>query len=305
MHKKLFIIGIGGLTGHKLTQLAKNDYDLFGSYNLRNPELDYVKQFKIDLEHFGKLEDTINEVKPDYIINTSGINNVDYCEENHELAFRINFQIVQKLAELCNEKKIKLIQLSTDSVFDGKKNESYTENDMPNPINVYGKTKYDAEKIVLKYPENLVIRASVLYGWLPKKLAGISSSSMKSLNFVQWLIEKLQNNETVKIVEDEYSSPIIVDDFANSILHLIKNNSSGLFHSAPDLKINRFEFCKKIAIEFNYDSKLIMPTTIKQLGRRVPTGINKALNSNKLSDTDFGFLTLSESLELLKKQITK
>lgn len=305
MNKKLFIIGLGGLTGHKLAKLAKKYFEVMGSYNLRNPKLDDVKHFKIDLENFQELIDSITKINPDYIVNTAGINNVDYCEENQKLAFKINFEVVKELTEFCNSKKIKLIQLSTDSVFDGKKNEPYLENDSPNPINVYGKTKYEAEKVVLKNPENIVIRTSVLYGQLPKELSKMNSSSMKPLNFSQWLIGKLENNENVKIVVDEYSSPILVDDFAKSILHLIKNNHSGLFHSAPNLKINRFDFCKKIATEFNYDLKLILPTTIKELGRDVSTGENKVLNSEKLANTNFRFLTLAQSLELLKKQFSK
>ena len=303
MREKLFIIGIGGLTGHKIAELTKNNYELFGSYNNRNPKFEFVDQYNIDLKNFERFEDVINEINPDYIINTSGINNVDYCEDNKELAYKINTNLVEQLTNLCEFKKIKLIQLSTDSVFDGNKNESYTEKDVPKPINTYGETKYQAEKISLKNPENLVIRASVLYGWLPKVLTLIPSSSMKSINFSQWLISKLENDETVHIVQDEYSSPIIVDDFVKSIIHLMKNDHNGIFHSAPNSKISRFEFCKKIADEFDFKSELIIPTTIKQLGRKVPTGINKSLNSEKLSNTGFEFLTIEESIKLLKESI--
>jgi len=302
MREKLFIIGIGGLTGHKIAELTKNNYELFGSYNNRNPKFEFVDQYNIDLVDFKKFEEIINEISPDYIINTSGINNVDYCEDNKELAFKINTNFVEQLTNFCELKNTKLIQLSTDSVFDGNKTESYTEEDIPNPINVYGETKYQAEKISLKNSENLVVRASVLYGWLPKILTSIPSSSMKSINFSQWLIGELENNETVQIVQDEYSSPIIVDDFVKSIIHLIKTENSGIYHSAPNSKINRFEFCKKIAQEFNFSSELIIPTTIKKLGRKVPTGTNKSLNSEKLSSTNFKFLTIEKSIKLLKKQ---
>jgi len=302
MREKLFIIGIGGLTGHKIAELTKNNYELFGSYNNRNPKFEFVDQYNTDLVDFKKFEEIINEISPDYIINTSGINNVDYCEDNKELAFKINTNFVEQLTNFCELKNTKLIQLSTDSVFDGNKTESYTEEDIPNPINVYGETKYQAEKISLKNSENLVVRASVLYGWLPKILTSIPSSSMKSINFSQWLIGELENNETVQIVQDEYSSPIIVDDFVKSIIHLIKTENSGIYHSAPNSKINRFEFCKKIAQEFNFSSELIIPTTIKKLGRKVPTGTNKSLNSEKLSSTNFKFLTIEKSIKLLKKQ---
>ena len=126
---------------------------------------------------------------------------------------------------------------------------------------------------------------------------------MKPQNFVFWLINKLNSNEEVNIIEDEISSPIIVDDFANSIMHLLKRNSSGIYHSAPNVCINRYEFSKKIAEELELDSNLIKPISNKELGRNVKTGINKCLDSSKIqTSTKFKFLTVNESLSLLKKQ---
>ncbi len=303
MKKKLFIIGIGGLTGSKLVEIGKDDFEISGSYNYRDPQLSIVKNIKLDISNSKKVKEILEEIKPDIVINTAGINNVDYCEKYPDEAAKINIQAVKEICQITKEMGIKFIQLSSDSVFDGTKQLPYEETDNPKPINYYGKTKIESEKIVLENPNNVVARASVLYGYLPYNLSQIESSSKKSINFGQWLINKLILNEKVKIITDEYSSPIIADDFARSILHIIKHEGEGIFHSAPKLQITRYDFSIKIAKALGLSVKLIESVSNKELGRDVNTGSNKCLNSKKLSNNlNYKFLTLDESLDLLKTQ---
>lgn len=301
MKQKLFLIGIGSLTGYKIAFQIKNDYEIYGSYNLRNPNLEFVTSFKLDITDLKKLKQVLCDCKPDYIINTCALNNVDYCESHPNEAKKINSDFVENLSKISELIDCKLVHLSTDSVFDGNKKTPYVETDIPNPNNIYGNTKLSGEKFALKNSNNLVIRASVLYGWLPDYLSKINSSSMKPINFGLWLINKLNSNEEVQITQDEYSSPIIVEDFANAIIHLLKKNHSGIFHAAPNICINRYDFSKEIAKQLNLDSNLIKPTSNKKLGRNVKTGANKCLDSTKIQTlTKFKFLTLNESISLLK-----
>ncbi len=126
---------------------------------------------------------------------------------------------------------------------------------------------------------------------------------MKPTNFGQWLVNKLKSKETVQIITDEESSPIIADDFAKSIIHLIKNNKNGIFHSVPPIQISRYEFSIKLAKILDLDSTLIQPTTNQELGRNVVTGFNKCLDSSKMvKETNFQFLSLEKSLKILKNQ---
>lgn len=304
MKKKLFVTGIGGLTGYKLALSAKEDFEVYGSYNLRNPEFDFVKSIQIDLSGFDKMEELLKQIRPDFLVNTIAISSVDYCQIHKDEAERINVDVVKKLNQISNSLGIKLIQISSDSIFDGKKKGPYREDDKPNPINFYGQTKLMSEKIVLENSENLVVRSSVLYGWHPKNLIEKPSSSRKSINFGQWLISKLKNNEKVKIVTDEISTPIIADDLAKSILHLIKGNYSGIFHCACEEQISRYEFSVKLAKFLNYNQKLIQPTTVKELGRNVLTGFNKCLDPTKMIKmTNFHFLSLEDSFMLMKNQM--
>ena len=305
MKKKLFIIGIGGLTGSKLVEIGKDDFEIFGSYNYRDPKSPIVKSVNLDIANSSKIRDILEKMKPDIVINTAGINNVDYCEKYPDEAMKINIQAVKEICQITDDMGIKFVQLSSDSVFDGTKQSPYEEGDETKPINYYGKTKIESERIVLKNSNNVVVRASVLYGYLSPNLAEIESSSKKSINFGQWLINKLILNEKVKIITDEYSSPIIADDFARSILHIIKHEKSGLFHSAPKLQITRYDFSIKIAKALGLSVELIEPVSNKELGRDVNTGSNKCLSSEKLSgDLNYKFLTLDESLNLLKTQFS-
>ena len=303
MKKKLFIIGVGGLTGSKLVEIAKKDFEIFGSYNYRDPKSSIQKNIKLNISNSTKIKEILEEIKPDVVINTAGINNVDYCEKNPDLALKINIQAVKEICQITKKLGIKFVQLSSDSVFDGTKQLPYEEIDETESINYYGETKIKSEKIVLENPNNVVVRASVLYGYLPHNLAKIESSSKKSINFGQWLINKLSINEKVRIITDEYSSPIIADDFARSILHIIKYEGNGIFHSAPKLQITRYDFSVKIAKALGLSVKLIEPVSNKELGRDVNTGSNKCLSSKKLSgNLNYKFLTLDESLDLLKTQ---
>ena len=300
--KKLFIFGLGSLTGSKLAILARKNYEIFGTYNLRNPFIESTHSIKFDINKMN-FQKILREIKPAIIVNFIAINNVDYCENNKNEAKKINSEFVNELAKTVSQIGSKLIHLSSDSIFDGKKNNPYTENDLPNPINFYGSTKLEAEKFVLDNSNNLIIRVSILYGWLMKTLRNKISSSMKPLNFGQWFIEKLQAGEKVKIIQDELSSPIIADDFAKTIIHLEKGNHSGIFHAAPQVKISRHDFCLKLARYLKLDENLISPTESKELGRKVTTGFNKCLDSTKLKKTVFNFMSLEESFELLKNQM--
>ena len=303
MKKKLFVIGTGGLTGSKLVEIAKKDFEIFGSYNYRDPKSSIQKNIKLNISNSTKIKEILEEIKPDVVINTAGINNVDYCEKNPDLALKINIQAVKEICQITKKLGIKFVQLSSDSVFDGTKQLPYEEIDETESINYYGETKIKSEKIVLENPNNVMVRASVLYGYLPHNLAKIESSSKKSINFGQWLINKLSINEKVRIITDEYSSPIIADDFARSILHIIKYEGNGIFHSAPELQITRYDFSVKIAKALGLSIKLIEPVSNKELGRDVNTGSNKCLSSKKLSgNLNYKFLTLDESLDLLKTQ---
>lgn len=301
---RVLIFGIGGLLGYRLAKLMQySDWNFYGTYNLRNPLLDQSRTYHVDITNDIHVKDIIKRVNPHIIINCCSLTSVDYCESHENEARAINVDFVARLADYCTDKNIKLIHISSDSVFDGKKDTPYTEEDIPNPINIYGKTKLASERIVLSNSRNVVVRASVLYGVLPHYVAKMESSSKKALNFGQWLVYQLQSRKSVTIVRDEISSPIIADDFAKAIIHIIDKNISGLLHLAPDTVINRYEFSLLLARALSLDEKLIISVSNKELGRKVVTGFNKSLNAKKFELTaSYDFMSLEKSLSLLARQ---
>lgn len=302
--KTLLILGISSLTGSKLSQLCKNDFKIFGTYNLRKPKISNTNLFHFDVFK-DNLNDLFEEIRPNFVVNSIAINGVDFCEKNRNISQHVNSDFVLELTKLCEKYDVKLIHLSSDSVFNGNQIAPYSESDNPNPINFYGQTKFEAEKHVLSNRKNLVIRVSVLYGHLFSFLQNLESSSMKPTNFGLWFVKQLEQGKSVKIIIDEFSSPILVNDFAKAILFSLKNDLIGLFHAGPSCSISRYDFCYKIAKQFNYDTSLIIPTTREQLGRDVLTAKNKALNSLKFEKMGFHFENLDNSINIFYKDVIK
>jgi len=300
---KAFICGIGGLVGSKLVNEMNKEFKVYGSYNFRNPKIKNIKNYKIDIRKFENMRKKIESVNPDIIINAIALNNVDYCETNKEEAKQINIDSVADLVNISDKLGAKFVHISSDSVFDGMKKEPYLENDIPNPPNYYGKSKLESEKITLQNNNNIVIRASVLYGWLPQNISNLKSSSMKSTNFAQWLINQILKKQHVKIITDEISSPIIAEDLCRSIKYIIKNDYTGVFHSAPPIILSRYEFSIKMIKYLELDYNLINPINNEELGRKIKTGQNKCLDATKLEKLGYKFKTLDESFNIIKKQI--
>ena len=119
--KKLFIFGVGGLLGYRISTLAKNKFEIYGTYNKRKPLFDFAKIEKLNILDNEKTSKILTRVNPDYVIITSALSNVDYCELHKEEAEKINVNAVKKIFELCEKLNCKLIHISSDSVFDGTK----------------------------------------------------------------------------------------------------------------------------------------------------------------------------------------
>ena len=184
--KKILITGSTGQLGNSLGKVFKSRYDLvFSSRTKPNKNTNYF----LDITNSLLVKDILSAISPDIIINLAALTNVDLCESNPDLAHAINFQGVKNLV---NVFKGPIIHLSTDYVFDGKLGQ-YKENDITNPINVYGLTKHKAEKILLeKSKESLVIRTNVLYDYQSKSKA----------SFLNWVVDSLKRGEKIKVVDD-------------------------------------------------------------------------------------------------------
>ena len=194
MINKILITGASGQLG---LQIKKN------SSEFRSFKYFFFSRSELDISNFTKTEKIIDELRIDCIINCAAVTDLNICEKNNDYANLVNNLSVKKFSTTMFKKKIKLIHISTDYVFSGKKGESYFEDDLVEPLNYYGLSKLNGELSMIKEnPKNsIIIRTSWLY-------------SNYGINFVKSVINKIKKNKTIKVIDNEYGSPTYAHDLA-------------------------------------------------------------------------------------------
>ncbi len=296
--EKILIIGANGFLGLNIFKILdkkenKDQNFSFIAADLRNINIPTdFPFFHIDITNSGETLKKIKKISPDIIILTAALTNVDQCEIHKKIAKKININGSKNVIKACRKNSSKLIFISTDFVFDGtKKNGNYNELDTPNPINYYGKTKFEAEKALINSEiEYLICRTSVLYGWNKTKF-----------NFIIWILDKLKHNEKISIVFNQINSPTFVNNLAGILLKLIEKDIQGILHSAGDCALNRYEMAIKCAEIFNYDKDLIEKIEfIKQKALR-PNDVSLDINKLKnIIGNESKIFSLDDGLKYMK-----
>jgi dTDP-4-dehydrorhamnose reductase len=300
--EKLLIIGSSGLVGSKIAALSsKHGFEAYNATHSRKTSLPRALQMDIT-DHDSTLH-LVRQIKPNVIINTSAVTNVDYCETHAEEARRLNVDGVRNLAEAASENKSRLVQISTDYVFDGTFG-NYSEDDGPNPINNYGRTKLDAEQIVSRLPSYGIARPSVIYGWNPRETSGTPSKSLKPMNFAMFIIDKLKKNEPVKVVRDQYSSPTFADNLGEALIRIAKHHVNGIFHAAGRSCLSRYEFAVRIASLFEQPIGLIEPVFSSEFKQVAPRPKNTCLRIEKAEHVlGMKLLSADEGISEMRSQM--
>lgn len=262
---KILITGAFGQLGNSLKNFLSINDEVFRT-GLNIPT--GGKGLQLNIVDKIMLKDIISSVSPDVIINLAALTNVDFCESNPEIAKEVNTNGVQNLVDVFSGK---IIHLSTDYVFDGLKG-PYKEEDQINPISVYGKTKYDAEKIVLDKNNNLVLRANVLYNMFGNNKA----------SFLNWVVNNLKNKNSIKVVNDQFNNPTWTESIAEILVNCINKDMSGLYHWGDQDYLSRYDFAIKIAESYNLKSDLIKQISTSQLKQMAPRPLNGGLDQSKL-----------------------
>lgn len=278
---KFFITGGSGLLGERLATVADPDDELILSHN-SNKTPDTVK---CDITNHDETYETIMKYDPDVIIHAAAMTNVDLCEDEIDQAYKINADATGNLAKIADENNMKIIYVSTDFVFDGKKG-NYKEDDTTNPLGIYAKSKYDGEIQLKQNTDNYAIgRVSVLYGWHQRS------------NFTTWVIDELRKGNSINIVTDQINSPTYADNAAEALFKLAKSDKTGVYHTAGNDLISRYDFTLKIAEAFNLDSDLINPITSDKFVQKAPRPRDSSLNVKKIeNELGFKMETCCESL---------
>jgi len=291
---RILMTGASGLLGSKLTQImVERGYEVYSGYHEHRPLHGTPIKFNVSIKN--EVEKAFKISQPDVVIHAAALTNVDKCELEKELAWKINVNGTKNIAQLSKKYNSFLIYISTDYVFDGLKG-LYSEEDEPNPINYYGLTKLKGEEEVQNTLEDYCIaRASVIYGSRP---------ATGKINFVLWIIEKLRREEKIKIVTDQWNSPTLNTNLAEMLSEIIERRLTGIYHLSGATRINRYDFAKLIAKTFNLNENLIEPTSSDKLSWKARRPRDSSLNTNKAFRTLKNKpLTIEKALKRLKEEL--
>jgi dTDP-4-dehydrorhamnose reductase len=272
---KIAIIGGTGLLGSNLLKLY-SDYDVKSFSREQSYNVDKFKNFVID---FRYLEDELVKFfinwKPDIIINTIAIVNLQKCEDNYEEANNINCDIAKVLSKISVNYNSYFIHISTDHYYNDTL-QIHNENSEIQLLNNYTKTKYNAEQEVLKYnPKALIVRTNII---------GFRRRTAKS--FFEWLLDSLKNEDKCSLYTNFYTSPISVQELGKVLIKCYEKNLNGIYNISSKEVISKYDFGMKVAKKFGYDESKIQPTVLENDGnikRALTLGldvskIEKALN---------------------------
>lgn len=293
---KILVIGGSGVIGYETIQkFVELGHDVFFTYYQNKIFL--PNGFCIDIRNKDLTLKLIKKIKPDIVIHTTAITNVDLCETNKELAKSVNVTGTSNIIEGCKLVNSKLVYISTSFVFDGTK-PKYYENDPTSPKTYYGITKEIGEKFVSTSGlEFLILRTDQPYCW---------KENWQHPNSVSRVLETIESGKTLNEIIDWYNRPTYVPNFVTLMSELIKNNERGIFHVVGSNFINRYEFSLKVIEIFNLNKDLIKPITSETL--QLPAKrVNVNLENDKLTQKiGVKVLGIKEGLtEMLKSKNQK
>ena len=252
--------------------LSKN-YEVYSS-DIQSLSV-YGNFVKLDISGKAQVDEAFKTIKPDVVVHAATLTDVDKCELNKELAWKVNVEGTKNIVEAAKVTGSFLIYISTDYVFGGETGR-YKETDLPNPINYYGVTKLKAEEIVKTQKEYFIARPSVMYG---------STPAAGKVNFALWIIEKLRKGEHVKIVTDQWNTPTLNTNLAEMTLEVIEHKLTGIYHLCGATRVSRFEFAEQIADVFSLDKGLIDKVLSSQFTLPAKRPMDSSLDTSKAQQT--------------------
>ena len=217
---------------------------------------------ELDIADRGAVARALAEVRPDVVFNCAAFHNVDLCEEQPDQAWAVNVRAVQELAK----QGVRLVHLSTNYVFDGRRAEPYAEHDAPSPRSVYALTKLAGEYAALAYGDRaLVVRTAGLYG--------LHGSASKGGNFVQRMIARAGEQRSLRMVDDQRLQPTFTADLAAALIESVERGAEGLLHLTASDSCSWFEFTQAIMEFANIDVPIEPVSTTVE-----PGGADRPLN---------------------------
>lgn len=287
---KLLIIGASGVLGSRLyDDTVKKKWDARGTFFSHECK----GFFCVDMADKSGVHKIFDSFRPDTVALCGGITDVDLCEEKPGLAEEVNIKGTANVAEKAREYEARLVLVSTDYIFNGDSG-PYSEEDRPSPVNIYGRTKLEAENIVReKMEEYLIVRTAQLYG-----------RDYRGKNFALKIIKNMHHGKEVYAADDFYSTPTYAEDLSQSIIELIEKGHQGIFNIAGADFLDRYSYVNKIADIFNLKKSLINRVMLNDLNLKAARPPKAGLNVSKAEKIlDSSFMTVEKGLNLFKSEL--
>lgn len=294
--RRIIIAGGNGMLGQRLIEFYNklNDVELISTSVEEKSVFDDVDYVQADISNRNEIKKVVYDFCPDFIINAAAYTNVDKSESERELAWKINVKGVEYLSETARVLDSHLIHISTDYIFDGK-NGPYTENDTPNPLGYYARTKLASENTLkISGCKNTILRTNVLYG----------TAKYSRPDFVKWVVESLRANKEIRIVDDQINNPTFIDDLVHGINKIVELRREGIYNIGGNEFINRYEFTLMIAEYFKLDKNLVKKIKTEELNQPARRPLKSGLITIK-AQSELGYKphTILQSLELMKTEL--
>ena len=276
--KKILITGGSGQLG----------YDIYREVNKRYGDdvtIYMPNHAVLDITNEREVSEFIDSFEPDVVFHAAAYTKVDAAESNKDVCLDTNVYATQVIAEACERVDAKLIYVSTDYVFDGKKGSPYNEGDMTNPINVYGESKLAGEKKAMLNPKTYVVRTS----WV----CGINGK-----NFVKTMLNLADKKDELSVVSDQIGSPTYTVDLARLLVDMSETDKYGTYHATNEGFTTWYDFAKAI-FEVNDKNVVVKPVTTEEYKSDAARPLDSRLSKQKLVDN--GFEPLPDYRDALKR----
>jgi len=296
---KVLITGSNGLLGQKLMERFRPEagYEIIATSFSENRALNNEGyHFELmDITNPVEVDYILNRYEPDVVIHTAALTQVPLCETNRQEAWKTNVEATETIAKACNRLSSHLIVLSSDFVFDGRKG-PYKESDSPGPVNYYGQTKLETEKIALKISKNLsIVRTCLVYG---------SNFKMNRSNFLLWVKYCLEHSGRIKVNNDQWRTPTLAEDLADACFLIAAQKAMGLYHIAGPENMRVLNFAHLIADFYKLDKEFVteVPSDeLEEVGKRpLKSGL---LIDKAVSELGYSPHNLIAGLEIVTKQL--
>ena len=268
---RILVTGASGLLGAAVLAAASDRHQVTGQFHRHEAAYPGVGMVRADLTQEDQCDALVLEARPDWIIHCAAATDVDRCEGDRGWARKMNRDLPRRVADRARDVGARLAHISTDAVFDGRGG-PYGEEDAPDPVNVYGRSKWEGERAVAEtLPSALIIRTN-FYGW----------NIQPKLSLAEWFLQHLRSGQPCPGFMDVEAAPLLANDLAAAILEMLDRDLGGTFHLGSPECVSKFEFGRRVAATFGLDETLIRPVSVEDIGlparrpRRLCLAVEKA-----------------------------